>query len=274
MKRILIAEDNRSFRMMLTLVFSEQYQVQTVDNGESLEQELVTGEYDMLIADLNLPRKLTSSVLRQYDRMCTLDGQMDLKPVPTLIVTGMEEDCEEVQSIRRLPGVLEVFEKPVDFKVLKRRVDEALQEGFSEPLCSQVARAVATLPRVLIVDDEPGIRQFLYAVLDGAGIQARTCATAKEAVELCRKNVFDVMLLDYVLEDCLADEVLKALPEATKWTKLPSVMIVTGFEDSVNRKQLDQYPCVKRMLPKPFDPDQLVQGVKECLGKPQLVACA
>lgn len=261
-RKILIAEDNRAFRMMLNLVFSEQYEVQTVDNGVALEQALGKGDYDLLISDLNLPVKNAASVLRVYERQEKETRGSDSRLIPALIVTGMEMDCEEVQSIQRLVNVKEVFQKPVDVKVLKRRVDDLLRIEEVQPICSQICRAVDAMPHVLVVDDEPDIRQYIYAILDASGIQATTCATAEEAARLCSQNVYDLVLLDYVLEDGMADELLDRLPEATKGTRMPWVMIVSGFQDSLSMDRFAKYPMVKNILAKPFDPAGLIQQVK------------
>lgn len=257
-KKILVAEDNRSFRMMLGLVLSEHYEVRSVDNGLSLEQELAEGSYDLLISDLNLPRKNATSVLRSYARQ-TVNAL-----VPTIIVTGLEDDCEEVLSVRRLVNVREVFQKPIDFRKLKARVDEILNSEV-DPICSQIYRAVATMQRVLIVDDEEDMRQFMYELLDEAGLEARTCNGISEALRLCAENVFDAIVLDYVLADGLADEVIKRLPQVTQGTKLPVVMVVTGFGDMVRAEQFGEHTFVKDVLPKPFSADDLVSRVKGIL---------
>jgi DNA-binding response OmpR family regulator len=248
--------------MMLSLVFSEQYEVHTVDNGIALEQALAKGDYDLLISDLNLPLKSAASVLRAYESRFQEKRSSEAFMIPALIVTGMEKDCEEVQSVRRLVNVKEVCQKPIDIKALKQRVDDMLRIEDVEPICSQICRAVAALPHVLVVDDEPSIRQFIYSVLDAAGLQATTCATVAEAESLCQQNVFDLILLDYVLEDCLADDLLEKLPAATQGTRMPAVLIVSGFQDSLSMERFAKYHTVKGILPKPFDPTDMIQQVK------------
>ncbi|MBI3831287.1 MAG: response regulator [Planctomycetes bacterium] len=264
-RKILIAEDNRAFRMMLSLVFSEQYEVQTVDNGVALEQALAKGDYDLLISDLNLPLKGAASVLRTYERQEKESLGAESRLVPALIVTGMEMDCEEVQSIQRLVNVKQVLQKPVDVRELKRRVDDLLRIEDVEPICSQIRRAVEAMPHVLVVDDEPEIRQYIYALLDAAGIQATTCASADEAARLCSKNVYDLILLDYVLEEGVADDLLERLPEAARATRLPWVYIVSGFDDSLSMDRFAKYPTVRGILAKPFEPGELIEKVKATL---------
>jgi len=52
------------------------------------------------------------------------------------------------------------------------------------------------MPRILIVDDESGIRSLLSSVFGLAGYEVRTAAAACEAMELCAAEIFDVLLSD------------------------------------------------------------------------------
>lgn len=260
-KKILIAEDNRSFRMILNFVLTQTYDVQSVENGEALEQALQTGTFELLIADLNLPKKTAGSVLRSYLRQLPPEKT----PVPTIIVTGFDDQNEEVQSVGRLVNVREVLTKPVDFRKLKQRVDEYLQTDGGLPVTSQIYRAVASLPRVLVVDDEEEIRELMYTQLDEASIETRTCSSVEEALRLCSENVFDAVVFDFVLADGTADDALAKLPEATRNTKLPLAIIVTGFGDTIQADHFKEHPFVKAVLTKPFGPNDLAKCVKEVL---------
>ena len=55
--------------------------------------------------------------------------------------------------------------------------------------------------RLLIVDDEPKLRQSLAEGLELEGWHASTAATAAEGLQLCRRESFDVILLDWMLPD-------------------------------------------------------------------------
>lgn len=55
--------------------------------------------------------------------------------------------------------------------------------------------------RILIVDDEPKLRQSLAEGLELEGWQATTAATAAEALQWCMRESFDVILLDWMLPD-------------------------------------------------------------------------
>lgn len=50
---------------------------------------------------------------------------------------------------------------------------------------------------ILIVDDEPAYRLVLNEILKTCGHMIETCGTGDAAIELLRKNKFDMLLLDY-----------------------------------------------------------------------------
>src|ERR1039458_6414942 len=64
------------------------------------------------------------------------------------------------------------------------------------------------MPTVLILDDEPVIRDVLGSVLAKAGFVTREAATAAEGLERLAKEPIDLLLLDLMLPDRPGLEVL------------------------------------------------------------------
>jgi len=56
-------------------------------------------------------------------------------------------------------------------------------------------------PRILIVDDEPNIRQGLAESLDDQGYEIEQAASGEAALELARLMPFDLVLVDLVMEE-------------------------------------------------------------------------
>lgn len=55
--------------------------------------------------------------------------------------------------------------------------------------------------RILIVEDDPQIRNFISYVLSAEGFASDNAATAQSAMTLLAANVYDLMLLDLGLPD-------------------------------------------------------------------------
>lgn len=57
--------------------------------------------------------------------------------------------------------------------------------------------AGATLARVLVADDEPGVQRSLAASLSRVGFDVTTVGDGAPAIELADKAAFDIVLVDY-----------------------------------------------------------------------------
>ena len=82
------------------------------------------------------------------------------------------------------------------------------------------------LYKVLVVDDEEPVRDLLNDLLKREDCKVTVCASGEEGLELIKKDVFDVVLLDIKLPGISGLEVLKNIRDTNKG--LPVIMI-TGF---------------------------------------------
>ena len=67
--------------------------------------------------------------------------------------------------------------------------------------------------KLLIVDDEPGIRESLTGILEDEGYQVESAASGEAGLELIRKTAFDVILLDVWLPGMDGLETLERVRE-------------------------------------------------------------
>ncbi|MFN3414087.1 MAG: response regulator, partial [Thermoanaerobaculum sp.] len=76
---------------------------------------------------------------------------------------------------------------------------------------------------ILVVDDEPGIRELLSQILADEGFSVTTVASGEEALAAVSRDVFDLVMLDIKLPSMDGLEVLRQLKAGGK--RLPVVMI-------------------------------------------------
>ena len=104
--------------------------------------------------------------------------------------------------------------------------------------------------RVLIVDDEPLIRQSLAGVLQDEGYQTHTAETGEHALAELARQSFELVLLDVWLPGIDGLETLRqiqALPIATR----PVVVIVSGhgtIETAVRATRLGAFDFIEKPL--------------------------
>jgi len=107
--------------------------------------------------------------------------------------------------------------------------------------------------RVLIIDDEETLRESCASVLSHDGYSVSTSGVAREAQNLLRHNVFDVLLLDWYMSEIPGCELL---PLALAANPLTRVIAVTGkptLASSLEAIRIGAWAY----LPKPFSAVQL-----------------
>lgn len=104
--------------------------------------------------------------------------------------------------------------------------------------------------KVLIIDDEDEVRSLLDDLLNREGYLSKPCASGEAAIDILKKDKFDVVLLDIKLSGSSGLEVLKNIREHHK--EIPVVMI-TGFgydEDLIAKsKQLGCCGYIGKNMP-------------------------
>lgn len=117
--------------------------------------------------------------------------------------------------------------------------------------------------RVLVIDDEPDIREIATMALDTVGgLSVEACASGREALERVDAFAPDVVLLDVMMPDMDGPAVLHGL-RRTHWGRDVPVIFLTATvrPDEVLRLQREGAIDV---LAKPFDPMTLTEQVVAC----------
>lgn len=111
--------------------------------------------------------------------------------------------------------------------------------------------------RVLVVDDEEGVRNLLQRILEGAGYQVTTAANGKEALYKVSLGETEVVLLDIKMPEMSGIEVLSKLTAESPDTCAIMVTSVAETETAVEAMKLGAYDYIL----KPFDRDDVLQKV-------------
>ena len=114
------------------------------------------------------------------------------------------------------------------------------------------------MPLVLVVDDEPDIRELIKVNLEFAGHRVITAADGREALEAVRREAPDAILLDLMMPEVdgwAVIEELKALSERDL-SEIPVFMVTA--RDEPNHRLRGGIEGALRYITKPFDPDELV----------------
>lgn len=107
--------------------------------------------------------------------------------------------------------------------------------------------------RVLVVDDEPLVRQIIAAIVSTAGGMAQEAGSGFEALDILAKERFDVIFTDYMMPKMSGIELIEALRAKDNDTP---VVLVTGEAGLLNKEQSAELGALT-CLEKPLNRDKL-----------------
>lgn len=117
--------------------------------------------------------------------------------------------------------------------------------------------------QVLLVDDEPGLREAVQAYLEDSGFAVDVAGNAQEGWQLLQQKLPDLVISDVMMPQVDGYQFLKQMREDPRFKSLP-VVFLTARGMTSDRIQGYQAGC-DAYLPKPFDPDELVAIVENLL---------
>jgi len=112
--------------------------------------------------------------------------------------------------------------------------------------------------RILIVDDDPDIRQVLLDRLESYGYAVETAQNGREALEVLNGSHFDGVLLDINMPELDGGEVLKRAQQL--YPTLPVIMVTASASHIQAMKT--RYQGAKGYLQKPIHLEQLKEAVE------------
>lgn len=116
-------------------------------------------------------------------------------------------------------------------------------------------------PRILVVDDEPQIRSMLRDGLTRAGFDVSEAPDGKEAIEILRKDSFDVVIADILMPEKDGLEVIMYLQRERPLTKC---VAISGPSNRVFL-QSAQLLGATRVVEKPFTAAEIEAAVRDVL---------
>lgn len=129
----------------------------------------------------------------------------------------------------------------------------------------EVAPAARQAPLVLVVDDEPEIRQLVERLLLSKGYEVALAVDGQEALDLAEKLVPDLVLLDAMLPKVHGFEACRRIKASPRTRQVPVVMmtaIYRGWRFAQDAR--DSYGAAD-YVEKPFRMEELLQRMEKAL---------
>lgn len=121
--------------------------------------------------------------------------------------------------------------------------------------------------KILIVDDDSALAQTVKIALEQASYQVLVAENGTRGLEIARKELPDLILLDIVMPDINGIEVLKRL-KADKQTQDIKVAIFTNFGQEANIKETFQSGASEVLLKYNLGTEDIVKKVDSLIHEP------
>jgi len=127
-------------------------------------------------------------------------------------------------------------------------------------------KRVSKLARILVVDDEPIVRELVRKTLERVDHEVAEAEDGEVALKLSKKQPFDLVIADLFMPVMDGLQLIVQLREESPNTK------VVAISGSVYERKPRFLEIAGRMesvitLAKPFTPEDLLTAVEESLGK-------
>jgi CheY-like chemotaxis protein len=246
-RSVVIADDNDDFRAMIAEHLAlHGFVVHHAANGLEAVLAIRRLRPAAVVLDLLMPRLGGLEVLNRIRAFAPT--------VRVVVVTAVVDD--ELRRQTLLMGAVAVLTKPILVADLVDVLSGPTARA-EEPRTSGERSRGAPLDRptgpVLIVDDEPDVRDVLREFLDALGYRTVTAADGQEAIRLVREQPPQVVLLDIVMPGLGGIEALATIRGIAPETR---VIMVSGVGDLETARRALAYGAFD-YVPKPVDLDHL-----------------
>jgi DNA-binding response OmpR family regulator len=117
------------------------------------------------------------------------------------------------------------------------------------------------VPWILVADDDPTVRDVWTTTLRQAGYRTVEARDGREALDLMKMIVPDLMILDLLMPEFTGKEVLQQLRQSAVISRIP-VLIISGFLDDEAGAESGLGLNVVGRLTKPLSLTALVNAVR------------
>lgn len=121
-------------------------------------------------------------------------------------------------------------------------------------------------PSILVVDDSPSLRRMIGACLRAGGFDVTEAADGDQAHALASGASFGMLVTDQVMPGMDGLTLIRSLRGTERYGRIPILMLTTEHDGNIREQA--RAAGASGFLPKPFDPDELMQAVAALLAPP------
>ncbi len=228
-KTILVIDDDSNIReLMYDALTKAGYKAVTSHSGKEAIDLLKINKPDLILLDFKMPDMSGIEVLKKIK---SVDNTTKI-----VMFTGVETEGLEREA--RLLGAGGFLRKNLGIDVILKAVNQLLSE-----------KRDYNKDKILVIDDDSGIRSLIRDFLDKKGYNVITASSAEEGLEKFKQERPILILLDIKLPGMDGVVTLKRIREIDEKV---GVIMVTGVEDDEVLKEARSLGAYEYIV-KPFD---------------------
>jgi PAS domain S-box-containing protein len=247
---LVVEDDLKSAELIRVQLETEGF---TVLHASSAEEALVLAlqqPLSLITLDIMLPN------MDGWEFLSRIKATPALRRIPVVIISIVADPTKGFSL-----GAAAVMQKPIS----RQELFDSLADIGMLPL-----EKGKTLT-VLIVDDDPAAVELVAARVDGMASTIFRAYSGLEAVEIARRELPDVIVLDLMMPDVSGFDVVALLHDQPDTARIPTLVMTARQVSTEDRTRLNGF--IAAIIEKAdFGPDQLTNEIRRAMRGRKLVA--
>ncbi len=122
------------------------------------------------------------------------------------------------------------------------------------------------MSKILVVDDEKNLLEFMKIMLEQEGFNVTTCPNGESAIELLKGKIFDIVITDIKMPRVSGIDILKYIKSTSPETDVIMITAFASHETAVEAMKEGAYDYIS----KPFNNEQIKLVIRKALEKHNL----
>lgn len=254
-KKVLITDDNPINREILShLASSWNMEVTVTESAESAMEALLDTEIDLLISDMQMPRKNGVALAKEVKKMAD---------IPIILLSS-------IGSLEEYPDLDELFtcimEKPVKPPKLLAAVQESLGLPQTFIAKQEVTTEVPLLAEefpidILVAEDNHLNQKLILTILNRMGYSPILAQNGMEALGICEEKQVDLVFMDLQMPEMDGLQASKEI-RARKGKLSPVIVALTAYAMQEDRERCLE-AGMQEHIAKPFRAEEIEQVIRK-----------
>jgi PAS domain S-box-containing protein len=246
---LVVEDDSKAAELIRMQLEAEGFVVLHAASAEAALLRAVQQPLSLITLDIMMMPNMDG-----WEFLTRLKQMPALQRIPVVIIS-IAADRDKGFSL----GAAAVLQKPIS----RQNLYEALLDASLLPL-SQGQRL-----KVLVADDDPDAVELVAVRIAGLASTVLRAYGGSEAIEIARKELPDLIILDLMMPDVNGFDVVAALNERADTARIPIIAVTAKQITAEDRAQLSRYMTTV-MEKTEFDPERFSAEVRRAVSGSKL----